>query len=194
MDELLLAQTSHFDPAHEWNVDTLRAETSPDSFFFSCCCPIFLSHYVVAATRSLVNAPAPRDGQGFTVMRPARLDTMERDACCFAAAPMELTAILSQAPVYVPRGSRWVPSLLFEVSGSVLLLFETSCFFFFCYLFYSYLTFTWGVYLILVRANMPNTHTIMLYKPAKSQHPLTDREKRKRERIMEHLHFKKKTH
>lgn len=69
------------------------------------CRPIFLSHYVVAATHFLVNAPALQDGQGFTVMRPARLDTMERDAFCLAAAPTELTAILSQVVVYVPLGS-----------------------------------------------------------------------------------------
>ena len=105
MDELLLAQTSHFDPAHEWSVDILRAETLPHS---SCCCSIFLSHYVVAATRFLVNAPALRDGPGFTVMRPALLDTTGKDACCPVAAPMEPTAILSQATVYVPLGSWWV--------------------------------------------------------------------------------------
>ncbi|TKS73504.1 Multiple epidermal growth factor-like domains protein 10 [Collichthys lucidus] len=63
------------------------------------------------ATRFLVNAPALRDGQGFTVMRPARLDTMDRDACCLAAVPMELTAILSQEAVYVPLGS-WVRTVL----------------------------------------------------------------------------------
>lgn len=69
---------------------------------------------------------------------------------------------------------------------------QRSCFIviwdmFFRYLFFSHLTFTWGVYLILVRANMPNTHTIMLHKPTKSQHPLTDRRKRKRGRIIKHL-------
>lgn len=52
-----------------------------------------------------MNAPALKDGQVFTVMRPARLDTMERDACCLAPAPTELTAILSQVLVYVPLGS-----------------------------------------------------------------------------------------
>lgn len=55
--------------------------------------------------------PAQQDGQGFTVMRPARLDTMERDACCLAAVPTELTAILSQVPVYVPMDS-WVRTVL----------------------------------------------------------------------------------
>lgn len=104
MDELLLAQTSHFDPAQEWSVDSLTAESSPHSFSF-CCYHIFLSHYGLAATHFLESAHAQRDGQGFTVMRPARLDTMERDACCLAAVPTGLTAILSQVPVYVPLDS-----------------------------------------------------------------------------------------
>lgn len=51
------------------------------TLFSSCHCPIFLSHYIVAATRFLVNAPALRDGQDFTVMSPVRLDSMERVAC-----------------------------------------------------------------------------------------------------------------
>ena len=107
MDELLWAQTSHFDPAQESSVDILcRAE----SLFLPRCCPIFLSHYVVAATHFLVNAAAQQDGPGFTVMRPARLDTSARDACCRAAAPTEPTATLSQVPVYVPRASWWVSS------------------------------------------------------------------------------------
>lgn len=67
---------------------------------------LHLSHYVLAATHFLANALALRDGRGFTVMRLAHLDTMERDACCLAAALMELTAILSQVPVYVPLASR----------------------------------------------------------------------------------------
>lgn len=116
MDKLLLPQTSHFDPAHEWSVDTLRAETlaSPP------CCSSNLSHYVLAATHFPANALALRDGRGFTVMRLAHLDTMERDACCLAAALMERTAILSQVPVYAPLASRWVHALI--VRKSVLLL------------------------------------------------------------------------
>ena len=163
-------------------------------FFFSCCCPIFLSHYVVAATRSLVNAPAPWDGQGFTVMRPARLDTMERDACCFAAAPMELTAILSQAPVYVPRGSRWVPSLLFEVSGSVLLLFETSCFFFFVI----YFILIWPlleVYILFWLEPTCPTLTQLCYTSQQrvNIHSLTERKEKEKE-LWNNYTFKKKTH
>lgn len=44
MNELLLAQTSNFDPAQGWSVDTLRAEASPHFFLllshlsFSLCC------------------------------------------------------------------------------------------------------------------------------------------------------------
>lgn len=96
------AQASDFDPAQQRSVETLSRSVSYH------CCPIFLSHYVIAATHFLVNAPALKDGQVFTVMRPARLDTMERDACCLAPAPTELTAILSQVLVYVPLGSWWV--------------------------------------------------------------------------------------
>lgn len=58
-----------------------------------------------------MNAPARPDGQGFTVMRAARLDTTEKDACCLAAVPTELTVILSQAHVSVPPGS-WVRTVL----------------------------------------------------------------------------------
>lgn len=93
----MLAETSNFDPAHEG-----RVETFPHS---ACGFPIFLFHCVVAATRFLVNAPALWDGPAFTVMRPALLDTTERDACCLVAAPTEPTAILSQAPVHVPPGT-----------------------------------------------------------------------------------------
>lgn len=82
----------------------LSAETSPH-FFFLPAVVLFFSHYVVAATLSLVNAPALLDGRGSTVMRPARLDTMGRGACRLAAALTELTAILSQVVVYVPLGS-----------------------------------------------------------------------------------------
>ncbi len=65
---------------------------------------VFLIMFV-AAIHSLVNVPALQDGQGFTVMRRARLDTTVRDACCHAAAAMEQTATLSQVPVYVPLDS-----------------------------------------------------------------------------------------
>lgn len=103
-DDLLLAQMSHFDPAQELSDDSLTAASSSQSISPSSC-PISLSHYVVAATLFLVNAPALQDGQGFTVMRPVHLDTTERDACSLAVAPMEPTAILSPVLAYVPQGS-----------------------------------------------------------------------------------------
>ncbi|MEQ2291521.1 hypothetical protein AMECASPLE_014143 [Ameca splendens] len=58
-----------------------------------------------AAIHYLVNAHAPQDGQGFTAMRPALLDTTEKDALCPVAAPMELTVILSQGSVPAPLAS-----------------------------------------------------------------------------------------
>lgn len=58
-----------------------------------------------AATLFLVNALVLQDGQGFTAMRVVRLATTERAACCLVAVPMELTAMVSQVPVYVPLGS-----------------------------------------------------------------------------------------
>lgn len=52
-----------------------------------------------------MNALALQDGQGFTVMRPAHLDTMERAACSPAAVPTELIVILSQESASVPLAS-----------------------------------------------------------------------------------------
>lgn len=63
------------------------------------------SYYFVAAIHFLVNALALQDGQGFTVMRPAHLDTMERAACSPAAVPTELSVILSQESASVPLAS-----------------------------------------------------------------------------------------
>lgn len=92
--------------------------------FFQRClaCLLFtVSHCAVAVTHFPANAPALRDGRGFTVMRPARLDTMEKDACCRAAAPMELTVIHSQVPVHVPLGLWWVCHLVVKIIYILLL-------------------------------------------------------------------------
>lgn len=118
-----------------------------------------LPHYVVAATHFLVNAPALRDGQGFTVMRPAHLDTMERDACCLAAAPTELTAILSQVPVYVPLASWWVHSLVVRNSVAAIMLL---CFIEFFFFFLDIIYFIVVVFFILT---FISSHGLMRSKP-----------------------------